>query len=94
MRKPEPEEIELTHEESEALIARVKANELTDQDREVLAKVLSVFIWLTFTLRETRISMGRLKTLLFGKGRGKKNKKPPDDDDGGSGQPPPSGVTG
>ena len=94
MRKPKPEEIELSHEESEALIARVKANELTDQDRELVAKLLGVFVWLTFTLHETRVSIGRLKTMLFGKGRSNRTKKPPNDDEGGSGPAPPQASPG
>jgi hypothetical protein len=84
--KPTLEEIELSREQSEALIERVENDRLTAQDRQLLAKLIRLFFWLTLTLRETKLSMKRLKAALFGRGERKKRKKPPDDDPGSGAQ--------
>lgn len=84
--KPELEEVKLSREDSEALIERVEQSELSPEDRQFIAKLIRWSLWLTFTLRETKISMSRLKALLFGSNKPKKrDKSPPDDDDSGGG---------
>ncbi|MEM3170752.1 MAG: IS66 family transposase [Candidatus Nitrosotenuis sp.] len=61
-----PEEVTLSQEEGEALLARLEANTLTAADRQVLGKVLTFYFWLLFALREAKLSLKRLKALVFG----------------------------
>jgi hypothetical protein len=75
------------------LLARLEANALTDDDRRVLGKVLTFYFWLLFALREAKLSLRRLKTLVFGDKP--KKREPPSSDGtpsggsaGGSGVPP------
>jgi hypothetical protein len=75
-----PEDVQLSREEGEALLARLEANTLTAEDRRVLGKVWTFYFWLLFALREAKLSLKRLKALVFGE----KPKKR---------QPPPSGGT-
>ena len=75
-----PEEVNLSREEGEALLARLEANTLTAEDRRVLGKVLTFYFWLLFALREAKLSLKRVKALVFGE----KPKKP---------KPPSSGGT-
>lgn len=80
MKKPDNDEVQISREEGEALVDRVKHDQLTEADRELVVKLIRGFLWVTFTLRETRIGMGRLKALLFGERPSKKRDRPPDDD--------------
>jgi rRNA maturation protein Nop10 len=73
--KAPPDEVKLSREEGQALIERLQANALTSEDRGLLVKLIQLYFWLTFALRETKIGLGRLKRALFGEGR----------------QPPPAG---
>jgi transposase len=75
-----PEEVTLSREEGEALITRLEGDALTAEDRRVLVKVLTFYFWLLFALREAKLSLKRLKILVFGE----KAKKP---------KPPSSGGT-
>jgi transposase len=61
-----PEEVTLSREEGEALLARLEANTLTAEDRQVLGKVLTFYFWLLFALREAKLGLKRLKALVFG----------------------------
>ena len=61
-----PEDVELSREEGEALLARLETNTLTAEDRQVLGKVLTFYFWLRFALREAKLSLKRLKALVFG----------------------------
>ena len=65
-----PEEVKLNREEGEALIERLQADRWTTDDRRVVEHVIRFHFWLSYTLRETKISLSRLKKLLFGQGRG------------------------
>jgi transposase len=82
-----PEDVELSQEEGEALLARLEANTLTTEDRRVLGKVLTYYFWLLFALREAKLSLKRLKALVFGEKP--KPPKPPSSDG-----PPSSGSGG
>jgi transposase len=73
-----PEDVELSQEEGEALLARREANTLTAEDRRVLGKVLTYYFWLLFALREAKLSLKRLKALVFGEKP--KPPKPPSSD--------------
>jgi transposase len=77
-----PEEVTLSREEGEALLARLDANTLTAEDRRVLGKVLTFYFWLLFALREAKLSLKRLKALVFGE---KPNKPKPPSSGGGTG---------
>jgi transposase len=76
----QPEDVQLSREEGEALLARLEANTLTSEDRQVLGKVLTFYFWLLFALREAKLSLKRVKALVFGE-----KPKPP--------KPPTSGGT-
>ena len=67
-----PEDVQLSREDGEALLARLEANTLTVEDRRVLGKVLTFYFWLLFALREAKLSLKRVKALVFGE----KPKKP------------------
>ena len=75
--KAPPDDVKLSREEGQALIERLQANTLTGEDRGLLVKLIQLYFWFTFALRETKISLGRLKRALFGEGQ-----RPP---------PPPTG---
>jgi transposase len=62
----QPEDVHLSREEGEALLARLEANTLTAEDRRVLGKVLTFYFWLVFALREAKLSLKRVKALVFG----------------------------
>jgi transposase len=61
-----PEEVTLSREEGEALIERIEHNALSTEDRRVLVKVLTFYFWLLFALREAKLSLKRVKALVFG----------------------------
>jgi len=82
----QPEEVHLSREEGEALLARLEANTLTDEDRRVLGRVLTFYFWLLFALREAKLSLKRVKALVFGE----KPRKPKPPSSGGT----PSGGSG
>jgi hypothetical protein len=62
----QPEDVQLSREDGEALLARLEANTRTAEDRRVLGKVLTYYFWLLFALREAKLSLKRLKALVFG----------------------------
>ena len=67
--KAPPDDVKLSREEGQALIERLQANTLTGEDRGLLVKLIQLYFWFTFALRETKISLGRLKRALFGEGQ-------------------------
>src|SRR6187431_295257 len=82
----QPEDVQLSREEGEALLARLEANTLTADDRRVLGKVLTAYFWLLFALREAKLSLKRLKALVFGE-KPKKPKPPTSGGAAGGGSP-------
>jgi hypothetical protein len=86
-----PEDVQLSREEGEALLARLEANTLTAEDRRVLGKVLTFYFWLLFALREAKRSLKRLKTLVFGE---KAKKREPSASGGGATGGDPGGGRG
>jgi transposase len=62
----QPEDVQLSREDGEALLARLEANTLSAEDRRVLGKVLTSYFWLLFALREAKLSLKRIKALVFG----------------------------
>ena len=67
--KAPPDDVKLSREEGQALIERLQANTVTGEDRGLLVKLIQLYFWFTFALRETKISLGRLKRALFGEGQ-------------------------
>lgn len=63
-----PDEVKLSREDGEALMARIRASALSGDDQRVLVKLIELYFWLTVALQETKISLKRLKRLLFGRG--------------------------
>ena len=86
----EPEKVKLTQAEGEALIERIKASDLAESDRRVLERLIHMYFWLLFTLQEAKLSLKRLKELLFGTSRKTKaqGNSPNDEPPGPAGQPP------
>jgi hypothetical protein len=72
----QPEDVHLSREEGEALLARLEANTLTAEDRRVLGKVLTFYFWLLFALREAKLSLKRVKALVFGEKPKKREPRP------------------
>src|SRR4030095_13267983 len=81
------EDVQLSGEDGEALLARLEANTLTADDRRVLGKVLTYYFWLLFALREAKLSLQRIQALVFGEKR--TPPKPPS-----SHEPPSGGSAG
>ena len=73
-----PDEVNLSRQDGEALIARLQGDALTAQDRRVLEQVLRWYFWLLFALQEARFSLKRLRALVFGE-KPKKRTAPPTD---------------
>lgn len=95
MKKGAKEKIELTAEDGERLVRRLNANQLSDQDRQLLSKIVPIFITVAFSLREARISLSRLRAIVFGPGNKKKkdrrDPKADDKNDPDDSNPPPGG---
>jgi hypothetical protein len=68
----QPADVHLSREEGEALMERIERNALSAEDRRILVKILTFYFWLLFALREAKLSLKRLKALVFGE----KPKKP------------------
>jgi transposase len=69
----QPDEVRLNREEGEALIERLERDALTAEDRRVLGQLLRFYFWLLVALQEARFSLKRLRRLLFGDRRKKRN---------------------
>jgi len=62
-----PDEVKLSRDDGEALMARSRASSLSGDDQRVLVKLIELYFWLTVALQETKISLKRLKQLWFGR---------------------------
>jgi hypothetical protein len=85
-----PEEVTLSREEGEALLTRLERDALTAEDRQVLVKVLTFYFWLLFALREAKLSLKRLKALVFGEKA--KKREPPESGGSADGGGSPGGT--
>ena len=63
-----PDEVKLSRDDGEALMARIRASSLSGDDQRVLVKLIELYFWLIVALQETKISLKRLKRLLLGRG--------------------------
>jgi len=82
-----PEEVILRRDEGKGLRARLEREAVTAEDRRVLAKVLTGYFWLLFALREAKLSLKRLKILVFGE-KGTKRAPPASGGAAGGGSEP------
>jgi len=72
----QPDEVNLSRQDGEALIRRLQGDALTAQDRRVLEQVLRWYFWLLFALQEARFSLKRLRAMVFGDRAKKRPQKP------------------
>ena len=75
-----PEDLNLSSEQGEALIERLEHDRCTPEDRQILVHVLRLYFWLIFALQESKLSLKRLRIIIFGKPN-KRRKR--DSDSGG-----------
>jgi hypothetical protein len=66
MKRPQ-DEVTLSPEEGEALIERLERNTLSADDRRLLVQVVRWLFWLLFVVQEAKLSLKRLRALVFGK---------------------------
>ena len=59
-----PQAIELSPEEAEALNQRIKNRDLSESDWKLFEGLVQFVIWLQFSLKEAKISIGRLSSLF------------------------------
>ena len=90
MKHPQP--IEIEESEVERLIEQAEQGQLDAADQKRIVPLLRTLVWLERTLLETRISLSKLRKILFGKRTekpGRKPRNPPDEPaGGGKGAPP------
>ena len=83
----EPQPIEIDDREVEQLIHKAEQGTLDAGEQQRLVPLLKTLLWLQHTLTSTRISLAKLKRILFGiktEKRGRKPKDPDDEDPGGA----------
>ncbi|MGA7978821.1 MAG: hypothetical protein WCA32_01175, partial [Chromatiaceae bacterium] len=83
MTAPEPIEIEAA--EVERLIEQAQQGQLDAAAQQRIVPLLRTLLWLERTLLETRISLAKLKQILFGKRTEKPPRKPPRSPDAAAG---------
>ncbi len=67
--------ISLSQKKADDLIVMIKENELFSQsDQKLLCQIILMFLWLQHSLRETKISLRKIKKLVFGQ-KSEKSKK-------------------
>jgi len=81
----EPQPIEIEQAEVEQLIEKAQQGTLDAAEQKRLVPLLKTLVWLERTLLETRISLSKLKRILFGKKTEKRSRKPKDPDPGDEG---------
>lgn len=79
-----PEDLNLSPEQGDALIERLERDACTPEDRHLLVQVLRLYFWLILALQESKLSLKRLRTLIFGKPKNQKRRKRVSDADGDS----------
>lgn len=56
--------IDLTPEQTQALMERIENNTLTDKDRTLCSSTIDLVLWLQNELRESKLSIKRLRNLF------------------------------
>jgi hypothetical protein len=72
-----PAKLQLSREDGEALRTRLKGDALTAVDRQGLDQVLEWYFWLLLALQEATVSLKRLRALVLGEPRSKRQISPP-----------------
>jgi hypothetical protein len=80
-----PEDLHLSPEQGDALIERIEHDACTPEDRQILVHVLRLYFWLIFALQESKLSLKRLRIIIFGKPKSKKRRQQALDSNGDSG---------
>jgi transposase len=80
-----PEELNISLEQGESIIERLEHDACTPEDRQILVQVLRLYFWLIFALQESKLSLKRLRIIIFGKPKNKKRRQQTLDSDGDSG---------
>ncbi|WP_089934559.1 hypothetical protein [Candidatus Entotheonella palauensis] len=62
-----PEDLHISPQEGDALIERIEHDACTPEDRQTLVHVLRLYFWLIFALQESKLSLKRLRIIIFGK---------------------------
>lgn len=70
--------VTLSAEAGEALIARVHQSNLSADDAGVVERVIRMYFWVVFALQEAKLSAKRLRDLLFGQRRRSKTPRVPE----------------
>src|ERR1700738_972505 len=82
----EPEQIELSPQEIEAVHERIKNFTVTKEDMVMFGKVLDFFVWMQVKLQKCQLTINKLKKIIFGgteksnRSHPAKNDKAPDQD--------------
>jgi transposase len=76
MVKKPAQNVTLSAAEGEALIGRVHQSNLRADDAGVVEQVIRMYFWVAFALQEAKLSVKRLRDVLFGSGR--KPQTPPE----------------
>jgi hypothetical protein len=79
-KKSAPEIVELTEEEIDSLFLRMDQNSLTEEDKLLVKGAVQSNVWLRHTLEAGKLTLYKLRRLLFGF-RSEKRKKPTKDED-------------
>jgi len=77
VKKP-ADNVTLSAEAGEALIARVHQSNLSADDAGVVERVIRMYFWVVFALQEAKLSAKRLRNVLFGQGRTPKTPPAPE----------------
>jgi len=83
MKDPQPIEIDET--QVEQLIRKAQQGTLEATEQQRLVPLLKTLLWLQHAVLETRISLSKLRRILFGKKTEKRARKPKDPDGGDEG---------
>ena len=78
----DPQPIEIEEAEVERLIDQARQGQLDAAAQQRIVPLLQTLVWLQRTLLETRISLGKLRKILFGKRTEKAPRKPKPPSDG------------
>ena len=80
-----PEPVEIEEAQVERLIEQAREGQLDVAAQKRIVPLLRTLLWLQYTLLETRISLAKLRKILFGKRTEKPTRKPAKPPDGSAG---------
>lgn len=77
VKKP-ADNVTLSADAGEALIARVHQSNLGAEDARIVEWVIRMYFWVAFALQEAKLSVKRLRNIFFGRGRKAKTAPEPE----------------